>query len=63
MEVKLIQENEDGSADYEILGLSQVEQEFLIQKGLITALREMLEREAEEGRLPALLKEKLGGTD
>jgi hypothetical protein len=39
MEVKLIKENEDGSADYEIIGLSQVEQEFLIQKGLIATLR------------------------
>jgi hypothetical protein len=63
MEVKLIKENEDGSADFQLIGMSQVEQEFLIQKGLIATLWEVIEREAAEGKLPALLKEKIGGTD
>lgn len=63
MELKLIKENEDGSADYQIIGLSEREQEYLIQKGIITMLEEFIAREEAEGKLPALFKEKAGGTD
>jgi hypothetical protein len=58
MNVELIKENDDGSADYLITNMSKEEQEFLIQKGLIASLKEYIEKEEAEGRLPALLKEK-----
>lgn len=58
MNIELVKENEDGSADYLITNMSKEEQEFLIQKGLIAALQEYIDREAAEGKLPALLKEK-----
>lgn len=59
MELKIVKEYEDGSADCEILGMTAVEQEYLIGKGIIALLREHIQREAAEGKLPALLKEKV----
>jgi hypothetical protein len=56
MNIELVRENEDGSADYSITNMSAEEQQYLIQKGLITMLKEFIEKEREEGKLPALLK-------
>jgi hypothetical protein len=63
MELTLIKENEDGSADYQITGLNEREQAYLIQKGIITMLEEFIAREEAEGKLPALFKEKTDGSD
>jgi hypothetical protein len=63
MEVTFIKENEDGSADYQLTNMSDREQAYLIQKGFIKMLEEFIEREEAEGKLPALFKEKVGGTD
>jgi hypothetical protein len=56
MNLTLIKENEDGSADYNITNMSAEEQAYLIQKGIIKMLEEFIEREQKEGKLPALLK-------
>jgi hypothetical protein len=56
MNVTLVKEHEDGSADYNITNMSAEEQQYLIQKGLIAMLKEFVEREQKEGKLPALLK-------
>jgi hypothetical protein len=63
MNLELIKENEDGSADYLITNMSVVEQQYLIQKGIIAALMEFIEKEEAEGKLPALLKGKTDGAD
>jgi hypothetical protein len=63
MEIKLLRENEDGSADFMLLDMSPKELEFFVNKGVVTALAEMIDKEAKEGKLPALFKEKFGGTD
>jgi hypothetical protein len=56
MNITLVKEHEDGSADYNITNMSAEEQAYLIQKGLIAMLKEFIEKEREEGKLPALLK-------
>jgi hypothetical protein len=56
MNITLVKEHEDGSADYNITNMSAEEQQYLIQKGLIAMLKEFVEREQKEGKLPALLK-------
>jgi hypothetical protein len=63
MEIKFVQEYEDGSADFLITGMSTKEQEFFINKGVVAAISEMVDREIKEGKLPALLKEKLSGSE
>jgi hypothetical protein len=49
MDVKVINENEDGSVDVDITNMSREEHDFIFNKGFIALLRESIEREKEVG--------------
>jgi len=58
MEVKLIEEHEDGSATVMLENIEPRMMQLLLQEGLISLMKKELERLEKENKLPALLKEK-----
>jgi len=58
MEVKLIEEHEDGSATVLLENIEPRMMQLLLQEGLISLMKKELERLEKENKLPALLKEK-----
>lgn len=61
MEIKLLKENEDGSADVELNNIEPRMMQLILQTGFIKLLGDALEREEREGKLPALFKKKQDG--
>ena len=45
MKLTIIRENEDGSADALIEGITVEEQEFFIKRGILAALKDALDKE------------------
>jgi hypothetical protein len=58
MDVRLISENEDGSADVILENLEPRMIQLLLQEGLISLLGRELDRLEKENKIPALLKGK-----
>jgi hypothetical protein len=58
MDVRLISENEDGSADVILENLEPRMIQLLLQEGLISLLGKELDRLEKENKIPALLKGK-----
>jgi hypothetical protein len=58
MKVVTVKEHEDGSADVELQDMSPEEVQLIMQEGFISLLRKAIERQNEQDKLPALLKEK-----
>jgi len=59
MIVKTIEEHEDGSATVVLENIEPEMMRLLIEKGFITLLKEYLDKEEKERKIPALLKEKV----
>lgn len=58
MELKVIEEHEDGSATVVLENIEPRMMQLLLQEGLISLMKKELERLEKENKLPALLKEK-----
>ena len=58
MDVRVISENEDGSADVILENLEPRMIQMLLQEGLISLLGKELDRLEKENKIPALLKGK-----
>ena len=58
VEVKVIEEHEDGSATVVLENIEPRMMQLLLQEGLISLMKKELERLEKENKIPALLKEK-----
>ena len=58
MEVKVIEEHEDGSATVVLENIDPRMMQLLLQEGLISLMKREIERLEKENKIPALLKEK-----
>ena len=58
MDVRVISENEDGSADVILENLEPRMIQMLLQEGLVSLLGKELDRLEKENKIPALLKGK-----
>ena len=58
MEVKVIEEHEDGSATVVLENLDPRMMQLLLQEGLIALMKREIERLEKENKIPALFKEK-----
>ena len=58
MEVKVIEEHEDGSATVVLENIEPRMMQLLLQEGLISLMKKELERLEKDNKIPALLKEK-----
>ena len=58
MEVKVIEEHEDGSATVILENLDPRMMQLLLQEGLIALMKREIERLEKENKIPALFKEK-----
>lgn len=58
MEVKVVEEHEDGSATVVLENIEPRMMQLLLQEGLISLMKKEIERLEKENKLPALLKEK-----
>lgn len=56
MKVTMLKENDDGSADIQLDDISPAMMQLIIQTGFIKLLEDMLQREKEAKRMPALFK-------
>lgn len=59
MIVECVEEHEDGSATVVLKDIEPEMMRLLIEKGFITLLKEYLDKEEKERKIPALLKEKV----
>ena len=58
MDVKLVEEHDDGSATVVLENIEPRMMQLLIQEGLLTLLGRELDRLEKENKIPALFKEK-----
>ena len=58
MEVKVIEEHEDGSATVILENIEPRMMQLLLQEGLIALMKREIERLEKENKIPALFKEK-----
>lgn len=58
MEVKVVEEHEDGSATVILENIEPRMMQLLLQEGLISLMKKEIERLEKENKIPALLKEK-----
>jgi len=58
VEVKIIEEHEDGSATVVLENIEPRMMQLLLQEGLISLMKKEIERLEKENKIPALLKEK-----
>jgi hypothetical protein len=58
MEVKVIEEHEDGSATVLLENLDPRMMQLLLQEGLISLMKREITRLEKENKIPALFKEK-----
>jgi ribosome biogenesis SPOUT family RNA methylase Rps3 len=58
MEVKVIEEHEDGSATVILENLDPRMMQLLLQEGLISLMKREITRLEKENKIPALFKEK-----
>lgn len=58
MEVKVVEEHEDGSATVVLENIEPRMMQLLLQEGLISLMKKEIERLEKENKIPALLKEK-----
>ena len=58
MEVKVVEEHEDGSATVVLENIEPRMMQLLLQEGLIALMKKEIERLEKENKIPALLKEK-----
>lgn len=56
MDIEIIKENEDGSADVVLNNIEPRMMQLLIQEGFISLLKKSLDLAEQEKRIPALLK-------
>ena len=63
MEVTLIKENEDGTADVRLDNIEPKMLQLLIQTGFIKLMEDALDDADKNGGLPALFKPKVSTTD
>lgn len=52
----MLKENDDGSADIQLDDISPAMMQLIIQTGFVKLLEDMLQREKEAKRMPALFK-------
>lgn len=56
MDIELIKENEDGSADVMLSNIEPRMMQLLLQEGFVSLLTKALDQAEQEKRIPALLK-------
>lgn len=56
MIIKVIKENEDGSADVQLDDISPEMMQLIVQTGFIKLLSDALEKAKEDDKIPALFK-------
>lgn len=58
MKLKILKENEDGSADVQLEDVNPQYMQLILQTGLLKLLEEAIEKAKKDKSLPSLLKEK-----
>jgi hypothetical protein len=56
MNIKVLNENEDGSVDVQLVDISPEMHQLILQTGFIKLLSDALEKAKEDDKIPALFK-------